>query len=78
MEKGIEFTEILDMLNPTETIDSMIRHLQLIKNDIEDKDTNKETLIYSINIRNGGLQTLNNLLMQYLYQHDIKFIADKN
>lgn len=67
----LEFAEIKDRLEPVECIDSLIKHLTLIKHDMLDPNYDAELMIRSISIRYGGVKALNSLLADYLKQHDI-------
>ncbi len=67
----IEFEPIKDSLEPVDCINQLIRHLELIKHDIEDIDRDKCISIPSIQMRYNGVKVLNTLLVNYLKQHNI-------
>lgn len=67
----IEFKPIKDSLEPVDCINQLIRHLELIKHDIEDIDRDKSISIPSIQIRYNGVKALSSLLADYLKQHNI-------
>ena len=75
MEKlGIKFTPVEEFLinDPSEVIDKLIRHLELMKNDIEDKTYKESSLLSSLSIRFSGYKGLDELLRMFLKQHNIK------
>jgi hypothetical protein len=72
MNKKIEFEEIVDSLEPIDCIDQLIRHLELIKHDIQDPNYDYDAMIASISIRYNGVKSLYGLLTKYLKQHNIK------
>ena len=67
----IEFKEIEGKLEPIECIDSLIKHLEFIKDDMLDPNYDAKSMLASISIRYGGVKALNSLLADYLKQHDI-------
>ena len=67
----LKFKKIEDRLDVSETIDSLILHLQMIRTDLTiDVGAENSVIASSIDRRMCSVNVLNELLTEYTKQHD--------